>query len=121
MKTMLCLLLAAAALPGESLFNGKNLDGWEVDTPNLWQVRDGMIVGKSPGLKYNDFLRTKQTYGDFALTLQFRTTLSYVLECLPLIGEQAEPFVANPHGPAILRLLDEEHRGCSSFYHPVHR
>jgi len=40
-----------------------------------------------------------------------RTTPSHVLERLPLIGEQTEPFGASPHGPALLRLFDEEHRG----------
>ena len=56
----------------QPLFNGRDLDGWEVDTPTLWSVRDGMIVGKSAGLKYNDFLRTRRHYGDFELRLSFR-------------------------------------------------
>lgn len=54
------------------LFDGVSLDGWEVDTPGLWSVRHGMIVGKHAGLKYNDFLRTRKSYGDFELRLQFR-------------------------------------------------
>jgi hypothetical protein len=65
-----CILFFLLAF--QALFNGKDLDGWEVDTPNLWTVRDGMIVGKSPGLKYNDFLRTKKHYSDFILKLSFR-------------------------------------------------
>lgn len=72
MKIAAALVIVTSALHGESLFNGKNLDGWEVDTPGLWQVRDGMIVGKSAGMKYNDFLRTKKLYGDFELRLKFR-------------------------------------------------
>ncbi|MBI3697429.1 MAG: DUF1080 domain-containing protein [Acidobacteria bacterium] len=76
MKTVTLLLLGAALCAAEEgftpLFNGKNLDGWEVDTPGLWQARDGMILGKSPGLKYNDFLRTKKNYSDFILKLSFR-------------------------------------------------
>ena len=28
------------------LFDGKTLNGWVGDTPGLWQVRDGMIVGR---------------------------------------------------------------------------
>ncbi|MGH9657425.1 MAG: 3-keto-disaccharide hydrolase [Bryobacteraceae bacterium] len=56
----------------EALFNGKSLDGWETDTPGLWSVRDGMIVGRHEGLKYNDFLRTKRSYADFRLRLKFR-------------------------------------------------
>ena len=69
---LLLVPLAAAEEGFVPLFNGKDLEGWEVDTPDLWQVRDGMIVGKSQGLKYNDFLRTKKHYGDFVLKLEFR-------------------------------------------------
>jgi hypothetical protein len=69
-------LLVTSALAAESgfkpLFNGKDLAGWRVDTPGVWSVRDGMIVGKSPGLRHNDFLRTEKEYGDFVLKLLFR-------------------------------------------------
>ncbi|MBV8820867.1 MAG: DUF1080 domain-containing protein [Acidobacteriaceae bacterium] len=62
-----------SAEPGfESLFNGKNLDGWEADVSNVWSVRDAMIVGKTAGLDFNDFLRTKRDYGDFVLKARFR-------------------------------------------------
>lgn len=54
-----------------SLFNGKDLTGWEGET-QLWSARDGMIVGKSPGIKYNAFLATTQEYQDFELKLSFR-------------------------------------------------
>ncbi|MBL8213749.1 MAG: DUF1080 domain-containing protein [Bryobacterales bacterium] len=56
------------------LFNGKNLDQWMVDTPGLWSVENGVIVGRSPGLKYNDFLRTKKHYKNFVLKAAFRMT-----------------------------------------------
>jgi predicted dehydrogenase len=56
------------------LFNGRDLSNWIVDTKELWSVRDGMIVGRHEGLKYNDFLRTREHYEDFELTLQFRLT-----------------------------------------------
>lgn len=76
MKTLLCILLLASAALAQNgfvpLFNGKNLDGWEVDTPGLWTARDGMIVGQSPGLKYNDFLRTKKHYANFILKVSFQ-------------------------------------------------
>jgi hypothetical protein len=71
-KVLLVVALAVSVLHGESLFNGKNLDGWDVDTKELWQVRDGMIVGKHGGIKYNDFLRTKKHYSNFVLDLDFR-------------------------------------------------
>jgi hypothetical protein len=70
------LLWCVIPITGETgftaLFDGRTLDGWQVDTPNLWSVRDGMIVGSSPGIKYNDFLRTRKHYKDFILKLSFR-------------------------------------------------
>jgi hypothetical protein len=53
------------------LFNGKDLTGWEGDA-KLWVVEDGMLVGRSPGIKYNDFLATAKSYGDFVLRYQIR-------------------------------------------------
>lgn len=53
------------------LFNGKDLTGWEGD-PFLWKVENGMIVGRSPGIGYNDFLTTEKEYGDFVLRFEIR-------------------------------------------------
>jgi hypothetical protein len=64
----------SAALPEEGfrpLFNGKDLSGWEGDT-KLWLVEEGMLIGRSPGIKYNDFLATRQGYRDFVLRFQIR-------------------------------------------------
>jgi len=58
--------------PWKHLFDGKTLDGWVQDTPNVWSVRNGMIVGKHNGQKWNDFLRTKEQFDDFELDLEFR-------------------------------------------------
>lgn len=54
------------------LYNGRNLDEWEIDTPGLWQVRNGVIIGRSPGLKYSDYLRTKKSYENFVLRAKIR-------------------------------------------------
>jgi hypothetical protein len=54
-----------------SLFNGKDLEGWE-GNDKLWKVENGMIVGDSPGIRKNEFLATKKSYGDFELRLEFR-------------------------------------------------
>jgi hypothetical protein len=76
MNWMPILLLFATVLSAQDgfkpLFNGKNLDEWIVDTPGLWRVENGVIIGKSPGLKYNDFLRTKRQYRNFVLKATFR-------------------------------------------------
>jgi hypothetical protein len=77
MRLALLLLFAAAAFAQDGfrpLFNGKNLDDWIVDTPGLWRVEGGVIIGTSPGLKYNDFLRTKKHYRNFVLKVTFRMT-----------------------------------------------
>jgi len=74
------LLLAGAVRAAEDkekeegfvpLFNGKDLTGWEGDA-KLWIVENGMLVGRSPGIQYNDFLATTKTYGDFILRFQIR-------------------------------------------------
>jgi len=53
------------------LLGPKNLDGWEGDE-KLWHAEGGALVGKSPGIKHNDFLCTTKTYGDFVLRFQIR-------------------------------------------------
>ncbi len=53
------------------LFNGRDLTGWEGDA-KLWIVADGMLIGRSAGIKYNDFLTNAKTYRDFVLRLQVR-------------------------------------------------
>jgi len=54
-----------------ALFNGKDLTGWEGDA-KLWIVEDGVLIGRSPGIGYNDFLSTKKTYTDFILRYDIR-------------------------------------------------
>lgn len=67
-----CGSLAWSDEPGfRSLFNGKDLAGWEGDT-TLWKVADGAIVGDSAGIEHNQFLVTKEEFGDFELKLEFR-------------------------------------------------
>jgi putative heme-binding domain-containing protein len=55
----------------KDLFNGKDLTGW-TGNPNLWKVENGEIVGKSPGIKRNEFLRSHMAAEDFRLTLKIR-------------------------------------------------
>src|SRR5712692_6082891 len=73
----------------QSLFNGKNLDGWDGD-PQLWSVRDGMIVGSTEGanLKDNSFLITKKLYANFILQVEiklrnFNSGIQFRSEALP--------------------------------------
>ncbi len=78
-RRLLAAAAAAAALPASGgaeenfvpLFNGKDLTGWDGD-PFLWRVEDGMLIGRSPGIAYNDFLTTAREYSDFILRFEIQ-------------------------------------------------
>lgn len=56
-----------------SLFNGKDLDGWEqLNGKAKYTVEDGAIVGTSVPNSPNSFLCTKMDYGDFILEFEFK-------------------------------------------------
>lgn len=63
--------LLATADNAKDFFNGKDLTGWDGD-PKLWKVENGEIVGTSPGLKRNQFLRSQMAAGDFRLSLKVK-------------------------------------------------
>ncbi len=53
------------------LFNGKNLDGWEVYGTEKWYVQDGLLVAESgPDGEYG-YLATTENYKNFELTVDF--------------------------------------------------
>jgi hypothetical protein len=56
-----------------SIFDGRTLDGWEGDE-KTFRVRDGAIVGGTldATIPRNEFLCTRQEYGDFELRLKFK-------------------------------------------------
>ncbi len=55
-----------------SLFNGKNLSGWEVYGTEKWFVEDGMLVCESGPDEEYGYLATDETFKDFDLTLEFK-------------------------------------------------
>lgn len=55
----------------KDFFNGTDLTGWDGD-PKLWRVENGEIVGKSPGIKHNEFLKSHLTAENFRLTLKVK-------------------------------------------------
>ena len=70
--------LTAQAQGGfQSIFNGKDLNGWD-GNPKLWSVKDGAIVGETTPenpIKGNTFLIwTNGTTADFELRCSFRIT-----------------------------------------------
>lgn len=55
-----------------SLFNGKDLSGWEGNR-DIWRVENGTIIGEAKtSLDKNQFLATTRPYQDFFLVLQFK-------------------------------------------------
>jgi uncharacterized protein (TIGR03067 family) len=76
--TLLIVTQAATAATEDgftSLFNGKDLTGWD-GNPALWSVKDGAIVGqtsKEHSIKTNTFLIwTNGTVGDFELRCSYK-------------------------------------------------
>ncbi|MEO5649911.1 MAG: DUF1080 domain-containing protein, partial [Ginsengibacter sp.] len=54
----------------QSLFNGKNLNGWKQLNGNaLYTVKNGEIIGTTVANTPNSFLVTEKKYGDFILEL----------------------------------------------------
>ena len=70
----LLFLLSAVCMNAQktTLFNGKDLTGWNIHGTELWYVEDGLLVCESgPEEKYG-YLSTKKFYDDFILTLEFK-------------------------------------------------
>ncbi|OIR00729.1 hypothetical protein GALL_172540 [mine drainage metagenome] len=81
LKQILTIIIVAASLnlsaqqnqQWESLFNGKNLDGWKIINGSAkYEVKDGMIVGTTVAGSPNSFLATEKTFGDFILEFEFK-------------------------------------------------
>lgn len=60
-------------VPWLSLFNEKDLNGWEQKGGEAnYEVKDGMIVGSTVPNTPNSFLTTEKMYDDFILELDFK-------------------------------------------------
>ena len=74
----LCACLAYAGPKWESLFNGKDLNGWEVVGDGVWNVlSDGTMVGQRHLGKADrqSWLYTKEEFGDFEFEMDFWSRL----------------------------------------------
>jgi hypothetical protein len=59
----------------ESLFNGKNLKGWEkLNGTADYKIEDGVITGISKMGTPNTFMATKKMYTDFILEFDFKVS-----------------------------------------------
>ena len=84
MRTLLCCLLtsilawpAVAADVSTSLFNGRDLTGWD-GKPGWWRVEDGAITAEStaekPCTKHNYLIWHGGEPADFELRFEYRIT-----------------------------------------------
>jgi hypothetical protein len=62
---------SASKNAGVSLFDGKDLNGWQPNGAEKWTIEDGAILGESTTGKYG-YLTTVKTYKDFTLRLKFK-------------------------------------------------
>jgi hypothetical protein len=62
----------AQAQKKTSIFNGKDLTGWQIYGTEKWYVVDGQLVCESGPDKGYGYLGTEKTYKDFELSLQFK-------------------------------------------------
>jgi len=101
------------------LFNGVNLDGWElINGSAKYEVKDGIIVGTTAEGSPNSFLCTKKHYTDFDLEfevnvdprlnsgVQFRSNSLKEYRNGRVHGYQVEIATSNPG-----RIYDEARRG----------
>jgi hypothetical protein len=95
--------LLATADTAKTFFNGRDLTGWE-GRSDLWSVEDGEIVGRSPGLKNNEFLISHMLAGNFKLSLEVKLVnnagnsgIQFRSEVLP--RESAAQSSSDPRGP----------------------
>lgn len=75
--TFVFVFVLGACVPGSNkLFNGRSLEGWACDPPELlehWSVKEGKILlGENPDEK-GSMLWTSKEYTDYELELEYQT------------------------------------------------
>ena len=73
MAACLCAIGCSSAPTGYSLFNGKDLTGFNVTGPAVWLVREGMIEAyQDPAKPGAGYLVSEYRFRDFDLSLKFK-------------------------------------------------
>lgn len=101
------MLVSSALAAGEkdgwvSLFDGKNLSGWEQHNGTAtYRVEEGVIVGKTSEGSPNSFLCSKKKYSDFEL--KFEVKVDDALNSGVQIRSVSDPSIKNGrvHGPQV--------------------
>ncbi len=69
---LIALFLPLSLFAQTFIFNGKNLDGWQIHGTEKWYVEDGLLICESgPDAEYG-YLSTVKYYDNFELTLEFK-------------------------------------------------
>jgi len=131
-----CLLaLVAQSSDWVSIFNGRDLSGWEVQCKpadrqhQFWKVEDGVIVADSMDIPRHDYvwLITKKEYTNFALRLKFQVFTNspgnsgvqvrsrYDTNAFWLDGPQVD---INPPAPWRTGMIWDETRGVQRWIYP---
>ncbi len=73
--SLIAVGLGAAEPAPVPLFDGTTFSGWEGDTTGVWRIEDRTLVAGRLDAKqpYNDFLCTTKEYGDFDMTVSYRS------------------------------------------------
>lgn len=108
---------------GESIFDGKTLEGWKAPDMSYWSVVDGAITAiaseENPCVKNQFLVWQGGEIGDFVLTLKFRVdggpkansgiqVRSRVLEDGHAVGYQVD--ISQPDAPWLGAIYDEHGR-----------
>ncbi len=56
----------------QSLFNGKNIDGWKIHGTEKWYAENGELICESGPDKQYGYLATDKSFKDFDLTVEFK-------------------------------------------------
>jgi hypothetical protein len=71
--TLLSLTTMVSATPQKtSLFNGFDLEGWNIHGTEKWYVEAGVLICESGPKEEYGYLSTDKFYDDFILTLEFK-------------------------------------------------
>ncbi len=62
---------------GESLFNGKNLDGWKIYGTEKWYVENGELICESGPDKQYGYLATKEGFKNFILKVKIQAGIEW--------------------------------------------
>ena len=69
---VICSLLFVGCQSGKDLFNGKDLDGWNIHGTEKWYVEDGLLISESGPDKQYGYLATNENFKDFEINLEFK-------------------------------------------------